>query len=265
MKQGILLILSISLNAEKILAFSLNLPGSRVFTRSLSAVVAQPPTKILLMSKKNNGACWTSLIEQDGVSNTSTIPVKKLVLEKGTGEIPKLGSTVEIQYVGTLGSSPMNWAVEDVVECWLKSQQGLYDILAQPFRDNNVDGNVLMNEDVFNEAFVTEPLGVENKILCKKTVMAAKRLKKQTEEYPEGTEFDSSLSRGNTFKFDLGKGKVIKAMDLLVSSMRVGDKAKVICRADYGYGSEGYRKANGEIVVPPFATLCFEVTLLSIS
>jgi FKBP-type peptidyl-prolyl cis-trans isomerases 1 len=179
------------------------------------------------------------------------------------GEIPKVGSTVEIQYVGTLGSSPMNWGVEDVVECWLKNQQGLYDKLSQPFRDNSIDGDFLMNEDVFNEAFVAETLGLENKILCKKTVMAAKRLRKHVEEYSEGTEFDSSVSKGKTFQFVLGKGKVIKAMDLLVSSMRIGEKAKVTCRADYGYGSEGYRKANGEVVVPPFATLCFDVTLLS--
>jgi hypothetical protein len=216
------------------------------------------------MSVNDDGTCWVSLIEQDGVVGTSTIPVKKIVLEKGKGDIPMLGSTVEIEYIGTLGSSQMDWSVEDVVECWLKSQQGLYDILAQPFRDNNIDGKVLMNEDVFNEAYVAETLGIENKILCKKTVMAAKRLRKQVEEYSEGIEFDSSMSRGKIFKFDLGKGKVIKAMDLLVASMRVGEKAKVICRADYGYGSEGYRKANGEVVVPPFATLCFEVTLLSI-
>lgn len=257
MNEEILLLFLFSLPL-KIIAFSPNLVGTRTFTSSV-----QLPRERLLMSVNDDGTSWVSLIDHDGVFEASKMPVKKLVIEKGMGEIPKVGSTVEIQYVGTLGSSPMDWGVEDVVECWLKNQQGLYDKLSQPFRDNSIDGGFLMNEDVFNEAYVAETLGLENKILCKKTVMAAKRLRKQVEDYSEGTEFDSSVSKGKTFQFVLGKGKVIKAMDLMVSSMRIGEKAKVTCRADYGYGSEGYRKANGEVVVPPFATLCFEVTLLS--
>eukprot|EP00521_Asterionellopsis_glacialis_P002268 CAMPEP_0195251808 /NCGR_PEP_ID=MMETSP0706-20130129/3504_1 /TAXON_ID=33640 /ORGANISM="Asterionellopsis glacialis, Strain CCMP134" /LENGTH=92 /DNA_ID=CAMNT_0040304017 /DNA_START=56 /DNA_END=334 /DNA_ORIENTATION=+ len=92
--------------------------------------------------------------------------------------------------------------------------------------------------------------------------MAAKRLGKVQEDFPSGMEFDSNKERGEPYKFVLGKGKAIKGMDLGVASMKVGETSKIICRTDYAYGSEGYRKSNGDVVVPPFATLCFEVTLL---
>ena len=205
---------------------------------------------------------WVSIAE--GHEDVSTSPVRKIILEEGDGATPKKGSKVEIDYVGTLGSSQESWGVNDVLECWLKNQQGLYDALSEPFLENNVDGSMLFNEEEFNEAYVTEKLGVSNKIQCKKTIMAAKRLRKQVDEFSEGSEFDSSISRGKTFEFVLGQGKVIKAMDLLVGTMKVGEKAKVILRSDYGYGSEGYSTAKGEVVVPPFATLCFEISLISV-
>jgi FKBP-type peptidyl-prolyl cis-trans isomerase len=61
----------------------------------------------------------------------------------------------------------------------------------------------------------------------------------------------------------LGDGKVIKAMELAVSSMKVGERALVACRADYGYGSDGLRTTRGDILVPPFSTLCFDIKLVS--
>lgn len=207
---------------------------------------------------------WINILpDHDDASTTS--PVLKKLLREGEGDIPSAGSTVEIEYVGTLGSSPSSWTVDDVVESWLKNLQGLYDILAEPMRENQVDGSVLMDEETFTEAFVADELGVANKIQCKKTIMAAKRLRTAVEEYPQGTQFDSSLERGKTYEFVLGKGKAIQGMDLLVATMKVGEKAMVSCRSDFGYGSEGYRKTTGEIVVPPFATLNFEVTLVSAS
>ena len=59
---------------------------------------------------------------------------------------------------------------------------------------------------------------------------------KQHEEYAPGTEFDSSAKRGKNYPFVLGRGKVIKAVELVASSMKVGERAMVACRADYGYG-----------------------------
>ena len=191
--------------------------------------------------------------------------VKKLVLQEGIGPLPCPGSDIEIAYVGKLGESQIEWSVDDVIESWLQFQQGLNDILQGPFRDNQIDGEALFDESKFTEEFVTNELGVMNKIQCKKTIMAAKRLRKQIDEFPQGFEFDSSLKRQKTYSFTLGKEKVIKAMDLAVSTMKVGEKAQMICRCDYGYGSEGYRTTKGDVVVPPFRTLVFDIELLSAS
>jgi hypothetical protein len=203
---------------------------------------------------------WVELVPPSELDETKNSPVKKQIITQGSGEIPSNGDEVEIEYIGTLGSSQETWSVDDVVECWLKTQQGLYDILESPFRENGVNGKLLMDENAFTEDFVGG-LGISNRIQCKKTIMAAKRLAKQNLEFEEGAEFDSSISRGKTYKFTLGSGKVIKAMDLAVASMKVGEKAMIQCRADFGYGSEGYRKPTGEVIVPPYATLNFEIEL----
>jgi FK506-binding protein 4/5 len=208
-----------------------------------------------------NDASWISLVND--VSDESPSPVKKFLVKEGDGDIPIAGSKVKIEYRGTIHSNQSSWTVDDVLECWLNNQQGLYDLLAKPFLDNNIDGSMLLNEQIFTEDFVSAKLGVSNKIQCKKTIMAAKRLRKQIDEFPVGTEFDSSFSRGKRFEFVLGKGKVIKAMDMLVSTMKVGEQANIICRSDYGYGKEGYRKVNGDVMIPPYAILSFDITLVS--
>ncbi len=202
---------------------------------------------------------WANLVEGKDV-------LKKVIIQQGTeGSIPAKGSEVEISYVGTLGGFQEEWSVDDVIECWLQHQQGLNDILEEPFREKNIDGKMIMDSNVFTEEYVTNELGVANKMQCKKTIMAAKRLWKQKDEFPKDSQFDSSLERGKSFSFKLGSGKVIKAMDMAVATMNIGEKAQIICRSDYGYGAEGYRTVKGDVVVPPFRTLCFEIELLSSS
>ncbi len=75
----------------------------------------------------------------------------------------------------------------------------------------------------------------------------------------DGTKFDSSVDRGRPFEFRLGAGQVIAGWDQGVAQLKVGDKARLTIPPDLGYGARG---AGG--VIPPNATLIFEVELLAI-
>jgi len=76
----------------------------------------------------------------------------------------------------------------------------------------------------------------------------------------DGTKFDSSHDRNQTFSFKLGGGQVISGWDQGVAGMKIGGTRKLTIPSDMGYGERG---AGG--VIPPNATLVFKVELIGLS
>ena len=117
--------------------------------------------------------------------------------------------------------------------------------------------------DKLAEGFEETKSGLRYQILQKGTGKKAEKGKTVSVHYkgqlPDGTVFDSSYKRKQPLEFPIGMGQVIAGWDEGIQLLHVGDKARLVIPSDLGYGSAG---AGG--VIPPDATLIFDVELMDV-
>ncbi|WP_204140120.1 FKBP-type peptidyl-prolyl cis-trans isomerase [Halomicronema sp. CCY15110] len=113
------------------------------------------------------------------------------------------------------------------------------------------------------ETLVTTDSGLQYEDIVEGTGAMPQKGQRVTVHYTgtleNGTKFDSSRDRNRPFSFSIGVGQVIKGWDEGVMTMRVGGQRKLVIPPELGYGARG---AGG--VIPPNATLLFDVELLRI-
>ncbi len=254
------------------LLFFLWAPAITSFSPAFSTACHRPSSQQLYLQNNVQDSTttvdkkeWTSLTDDGGVkirvisppSSPSNDNNNDDTTEKGE-DLPDLkGKDVTVEYIGSIASR--NWNVNDVIDCWLPDQ-GLTTTLApELFKAFDVDYTRLTNSTKFGIKFIKEGLGVLKESKQTTLFEAAQSLKQSDISHVSGTVFDK-----NTFSFRPNKGQVIKAFDLAIGTyMKVGQTCYILARCDYAYGSKGLRM-NGKVVVPPYATVQYEVTFIEV-
>ncbi|MGB7251366.1 MAG: FKBP-type peptidyl-prolyl cis-trans isomerase [Phormidesmis sp.] len=136
-------------------------------------------------------------------------------------------------------------------------------LVAQGSANDLTMEDTTMGEAAANDDIVTTESGLQYEVIAEGDGATPQPGQRVYVHYvgtlEDGTKFDSSRDRGRPFDFTIGRGQVIKGWDEGVGMMQVGDRRKLIIPPELGYGARG---AGG--VIPPNATLIFDVELLRI-
>lgn len=133
---------------------------------------------------------------------------------------------------------------------------GFYFLLQKPANNQPVGEQKISSKDSQNQTMKIE-------ILINGSGEGAKTGDLVTVNYvgtlENGQKFDSSIDRKQPFQFTLGQNRVIQGWEYGIKEMKVGEKRRLIIPPELGYGSEGAGN-----IIPPNATLIFEVEMLKI-